>query len=448
MSEAQDLEYFGDGIAEEIINSLTAIRDLRIIGRTSSFQFKGEKLDLREVGKKLNVANVLEGSVQRSGNKMRITVQLINTDNNSHIWSKRYDIEQTEIFKIQDSIATNIVETLNLTLSSSEKSRLIKKETSEEAYMIYLKGLFQYKKENYQEALDLFQEVVSKDSLYAPAHAYLGLSKAWSVIRSRDLTNIPRTVDAIGSAEKAIELDPTLPEGYSGRALIAWAIQRDFAKARIYFEKSLELDPGSSLIRNRYCYFLVWMGDFEKATRLSKEAMHIDPVDYNSYMILYTVSLYSNKLAEARNYHNELIKINGLNPISVSRNIELSFYEKNFGKVNQLCDSIVKADGTLDASDLSYSSMANAAMNKRNKSDEILRQLTQLQSTWNNNVNYYSARAFAFRNQTDSCFAYLTKAVDKKEIRLNQFKIDPAFKELRKDPRYIQIFKELGFDRY
>ncbi len=183
MTADHDFEYLGDGIAEEIINSLTSIRDLRIIGRTSSFQFKGEKLDLREIGQKLNVATILEGSIQQSGNKLRITAQLILAKDNSHIWSKQYQVEQTDFFKIQDNIAASIVETLSLTLSSFEQSRLIKKSTSEEAYMLYLKGLFQYKRENWQPAADIFQQVVTIDSLYAPAIAHLALSKAWIIIR-------------------------------------------------------------------------------------------------------------------------------------------------------------------------------------------------------------------------------------------------------------------------
>jgi TolB-like protein len=193
MSAAKDQDWFCDGIAEEIINSLTSVRDLRVIGRTSSFQFKGEKLDLRDIGKKLNVATILEGSIQQSGNKMRIIAQLIRTNDNSHIWAERYDIEQTDFFKIQDNIAASIVENLSLTLSSFEQSRLIKKSTSEEAYMLYLKGLFQFKRNNWQPAADIFQQVVTIDSLYAPAIAHLALSKAWIIIGNGDFTNILKT---------------------------------------------------------------------------------------------------------------------------------------------------------------------------------------------------------------------------------------------------------------
>ena len=447
MTAGQEFEYLGDGIAEEIINSLTSIRDLRIIGRTSSFQFKGEKLDLREIGQKLNVATILEGSIQQSGNKLRITAQLILAKDNSHIWSKQYQAEKTDFFKIQDNIAASIVETLRLTLSSFEQSRLIKKSTTEKAYMLYLKGLFQYKRENWQPAADIFQQVVTIDSLYAPAIAYLALSKAWIVIWSRDFTNFLKTDEAIRLAEKAISMDPTLPEAYSARALIAWAIQHDYVKARTYFEKSLEVDPGSALIKNRYCYFLTWMGDFDKVARLAREAMHIDPADFNSYVVLYFVSLYSNKLQEARGYHKELNNILGINHLSASRDIELSFYEQDFKRINHLCDSIGNAGEQLNPSDLSYNSMAYFAINNRQASDKFLHALIEAEKV-KNDANYFAARAFAFRNQVDSCFSHLFKAVDKSETRLNHLKIDPAFKGLRSDPRYVQVFNARGFDRY
>jgi adenylate cyclase len=446
MTSDHDFEFLGDGIAEEIINSLTSIRDLRVIGRTSSFQFKGEKLDLRDIGKRLNVATILEGSIQQSGNKMRIIAQLIRTDDNSHVWAERYDIEQTDFFKIQDNIAASIVETLSLTLSSFEQSRLIKKSTSERAYMLYLKGLFQYKRENWQPAADIFQQVVTIDSLYAPAIAYLALSKAWIVIWSRDFTNFLKTNEAIRLAEKAISMDPTLPEAYSARALIAWAIQHDYVKARTYFEKSLEVDPGSALIKNRYCYFLTWMGDFDKVARLAREAMHIDPADFNSYVVLYFVSLYSNKLQEARGYHKELNNILGINHLAASRDIELSFYEQDFKRINHLCDSIGNAGEQLNPSDLSYNSMAYFAINNRQASDKFLHAL--IEEKVKNDANYFAARAFAFRNQVDSCFSHLFKAVDKSETRLNHLKVDPAFKDLRSDPRFVQILNDRGFDRY
>lgn len=447
MTAEHELEYLGDGIAEEVINSLTSIRDLKIIGRTSSFQFKGENLDLREIGKKLNVATVLEGSLQRSGNKLRITAQLIRTDDNTHIWSERYDVEQTDIFKIQDNIAKRIVEKLNLTVSTQEQNRLIKKETSEEAYTNFLKGLFQYKQERFNDALPFFEKVVALDSQYAPGYAYLGLSKTWRIIREKDHNNLQRVEDAIRIFERAMELDPSLPEGFSGRALVAWAIQRDFTKAHTYFEKSLELDPGSSLIKNRYAYFLTWMGELEKSSNLAQAAMQLDPVDYNSYLILYTISVYTEKFDEAYRYHRELYNIIHSPEANFARDIELQFLRGNFSRVIGRCDSISKTPTSLSDAILSYWSMASSAVGQSSQSNQLL---TRLKNNQNSGVDhhYRIARVLAFRKEIDSCFVHLNKSFANREPYFNHFQIDTSFKDLRDDPRYQKLFSEYGFDKY
>ena len=290
MTPSGDMEYLGDGIAEEIINSLTAIKELKVIGRTSSFQFKGEKVDLRQVGERLNVGIVLEGSIQKFEDNFRITAQLVRTKDNVHVWAERYDLQQTNIFKIQDNIASNIVDKLQLTLSSMEKKRIVKREINPEAYELFLKGLYQYKANKFNECIEYEQKAIQLDSTYAPAYAYIGLAKAWIIYGAHRWQDSSAVKDALFFSQRAIELDPDLAEGYSSIGLISWALQYDFAKARIYFEKSIERNPASSLILNRYGYFLIWMGNFEKATQLATDAMRLDPVDYNSYAILYFVS--------------------------------------------------------------------------------------------------------------------------------------------------------------
>jgi TolB-like protein len=311
MTPQGDLEYLGDGLAEEIINSLTTIRELKVIGRTSSFQFKGEHLDLRAIGEKLGVDIILEGSIQKYEDHFRITAQLVRAKDNFHIWSERFDLVQTNIFKIQDSIASNIVAKLQLTLSSLEKKRIIKKEIDPEAYNLFLKGMYQYKAEKYTDALYYMKKVIDLDSTYAPAFAYLGLSKSWVTSRAKAWHDTLAVNEALSYSQRSIELDPGLAEGYSSIALISWSLQNDFAKARTYFEKSIELNPAASLILNRYCYFLVWMENFDKATQLAREAMRVDPVDYNSYMILYLVSIYSGQLDTAAGYLKERKRIFG-----------------------------------------------------------------------------------------------------------------------------------------
>ena len=326
--QSGDMEYLGDGIAEEIINSLTAIKELKVIGRTSSFQFKGEKkLDLREVGERLHVGIVLEGSIQKFEDHFRITAQLVNTKDNVHIWSERYDLQQTNIFKIQDNIATNIVDRLQLTLSSMEKKRIVKKEINPDAYTLFLKGLYQYKASKFEECIEYEKKAIQLDSTYAPAFAYVGLAKSWIIYNAHRWQDSLAVNNALFFSQHAVELDPELAEGYSSIGLISWSLQYDFAKARTYFEKSIELNPASSLILNRYCYFLVWMGDFEKASQLAMDAMRLDPVDFNSYAILCFVHIYLGRLLKAFLYLKEWKRIFGNSWLTASLEMELSFHQ-------------------------------------------------------------------------------------------------------------------------
>lgn len=448
MSAAKDLEYLGDGISEEIINALTAISDLRIIGRTSSFQFKGEKLDLREVGARLGVASVLEGSVQRSGDRLRITANLIRAKDNTQVWSEHYDVQHTDLFKIQENIAGHILEKLNLTLSAQDAMRMVKKETTPEAYNLFLKGLFQYKQERNEDALIFMSKVLALDSQYAPAYAYTALSKAWIIIRNRNTTDVIKTREAIHFSERSIQLDPQLPEGYSSRALIAWAIERDFRKARTYFEKSIDLNPSSSLIKNRYAFFLTWMGEFDEAMRLAKEAMQSDPVDYNCYANLYNASLYNDRFEEANFYQREWKRIFGENRSSLTRDIQLGFYENSLDRVLQLCDSAQRKDTPLNPTELSYAAMASAGVQRAKEAKPFEAALSALRSDDTDGSFYGMACLFAYRKQYDSCISNLRRSIERRESRINQLKIEPVFRALKGRPDFAELYSMSGFDRY
>ncbi len=449
MTPSGDMEYLGDGIAEEIINSLTAIKELKVIGRTSSFQFKGDKkLDLREVGERLHVGIVLEGSIQKYEDHFRIIAQLVNTKNNVHIWAERYDLQQTNIFKIQDNIAANIVDRLQLTLSSIEKKRIVKKEINPDAYTLFLKGLYQYKASKFEECIEYEQKAIQLDSTYAPAFAYVGLAKSWIIYNAHRWQDSLAVKDAQFFSQRAIELDPELAEGYSSIGLISWSLQYDFAKARIYFEKSIERNPASSLILNRYCYFLVWMGDFEKASQLAMDAMRLDPVDYNSYVILFYVHIYSGRLAEAADYLKEWKRIFGNGWLAASLEMRLSFDQGLYENVVQQCDSIRASGESLGAGELSLLARALLKLNRVKDSDIILKQLKTNIKPGDRNASFNTALVYATRHEIDSCFTHLTRASKNRDEGFKTLKIEPAFQELRKDPRYIKLYQDNGFDKY
>lgn len=449
LSPEKDHEYLSDGLAEEIINSITIIKDLKVIGRTSSFQYKGKGLDARTIGEKLNVNTVLEGSIQRSGNVLRIITQLVRVKDNSTIWSQRFDKELKDIFAIQDSIANKIVEKLEITLSEYERPRLNKKETDPEVYSLYLKGLYTYKEENFDKSLEYNLEAVRMDSLYAPSYAYIALAKAWKIYLSGAVSDSRAISEVKEIAGKSIRLDPNLAEGYSALALLAWAIELDFAAAKLNFDKSIQLNPSASLIKNRYGYFLLWMGEFDKAEKLALDEISSDPANYNGYVIVSIANIYKKKFREAEKHIAEGRKLFPANFGFTVLDIYSKFLSGNYEQVIQSTKAILLENPSRAYDNLlSYLSISYFKKGNLSESNKIVQQLKEKAQNQNSSINYSVARIYSQYNMKDSCFLSLEKSFNKREPDFKLFKIDPLFAHLRQDPRYLQLYQRYGFDRY
>ncbi len=446
MSSAGDQEYLGDGLAEEIINSITRIKDLKVIGRTSSFQFKNKDLGIQEIGEKLKVSTVLEGSIQKSGNQLRITAQLIRVKDNFHLWSQRFDKELRDIFAIQDSIALNIVEKLKITLSDLERPRLIKKEISQDAYAKYLKALFLYKREVFEESIKYNLEVIREDSTFAPAFAYLSLGKTWILYQKNQYLDLSAINEAKQLAFTSIRLDPELAEGYSALALLAWTLENDFKAAKLNFEKSIQLSPSESLIKNRYGYFLLWMGDFDKATKMAADALKLDPADYNGYFVLANASMYKGKYKEANKFIEEGKKLfpghKGFERLSEV----LTFYQGDYDKILQIFGHSLSSDSTDKKVNLAYLCIACFNYGLNAKCDTLFARLAAM--PYYDGWHYDLAKVYASRMNVDACFQELETSSRIREKAFKVFKIDPSFNSIRKDPRYMKLYNEYGFDRY
>ena len=449
MSPQKDHEYLSDGLAEEIINSITIIKDLKVIGRTSSFQFKGKELDAKSIGEKLKVSNVLSGSIQLAGNILRITTTLIRVKDNKVIWSQKFDKEPKDIFAIQDSIATNIVEKLKVTLSESEKPRLVKKATDPEVYSEYLKGFLLYKREEFEKSIEYFLRAIRGDSVFAPAHAYIALAKIWTIYRAGAFADYNAIREAKAYAYNAIRLDPDLAEGYSALALSAWTIELDFATAKLNFERSVQLNPSASLIKNRYAYFLLWMGDFNKAERLGLDAISSDPADFNGYVIVSNANIYKKNFHEAEKYIAE-----GRTLFPENRGLEnlyvLSrFYAGDYDKVIQLIRPILSSEKTnTSANFICYLSLAYFKIGDLEESKNILWQLKEKPANTNLNIDFNLARIYAQYQLKDSCFLSLERSFVNRETEFRLLKIDPLFESVRQDQRYKNLYHRYGFDRY
>ncbi|MFP4081951.1 MAG: protein kinase domain-containing protein [Candidatus Aminicenantes bacterium] len=284
MSPQKDQEYFCDGIAEELINALTHIKDLHVVARTSAFSFKGAKLDVREIGKKLDVNTVLEGSIRKAGSRVRITSQLINVADGYHLWSEKFDRELDDIFAIQDEISLAIVDNLKVKLLKKEKEAVLKRHTDNiEAYNLYLKGVYflrMYTPEGFKKAIEYFNHALQEDPNFALL--YSGLAEVfyaisyWGNVSPRD--SYPK---AKAYVNKALKIDDTLGEAHAALGLIHTFFDWDWKKAEQELLKALQLNPNAAWVRMSYSWFLTLRQRHEEAIHEAKQAQELDPLSSN-----------------------------------------------------------------------------------------------------------------------------------------------------------------------
>jgi serine/threonine protein kinase/tetratricopeptide (TPR) repeat protein len=281
MSREKDQSYFCDGIAEEIINALCRVQGLRVASRTGSFQFKDGAAGLREIGQALRVDHILEGSVRKSGSRLRITVQLIEAGRGFHLWSESFDRELSDVFAIQQEIAENIVRSLRVTLSPQEKGALAEVPTSHvQAYDYYLRGrsfYYRYGRHDIEFALQLFSRAVELDPEYVLAHA--GLADCWSYVFLYSERKDAVRLQAEAAGRRAVELAPESAQAQASLgAALSLGPQKD--EARAAFEKAIRLDPTLYEAWYFYARQAFASGDLPKARTLYEEAMRVRPEDF------------------------------------------------------------------------------------------------------------------------------------------------------------------------
>jgi TolB-like protein len=286
LSPQKDQEYFCDGMSEELINLLSQIKDLHVVARTSAFSFKDKKLDIREIGKKLNVETALEGSVRKADNRLRITAQLINVSDGYHLWGEQFDRELRNVFEIQEEIARNIVHELQVSLSPQERGVLQKAPTHlVQAYDFYLRGrsfYYQYGKRDIEFALQLFSRATELDPGYALAYA--GLADCWSYIYLYSDRKESARQKAESASRRAIELAPDSAQAQASHAL-AMSIGGHVEEAERGFEAAIRLDPKLFEAWYFYARHAFGRGDL-KAARLFEEASRVRPDDFQSPLLV------------------------------------------------------------------------------------------------------------------------------------------------------------------
>ena len=281
MSGDAELEYFSDGVTEEVINAIGQVKGLQVAARTSSFAFKGKSLSIQEVGAALNVATVLEGSVRRSGQKLRITTQLIDVANGYHLWSERYDRQLDDVFAIQEDIATQIVQKLKVAQTSSAIGAVVRPAATIEAYDLYLKGRYfvEQRGEALLKGLECFKQAIAVDPQYALAYA--GLAETLALLGVYGVVPPARVFpDAKAAAIRALQLDDRLAEAHNAMALVAVFHDWDWPKAETEFNRALEINPSYVTARHwkGLLYFHHVRGRTADAIRETEHAVRLDPM--------------------------------------------------------------------------------------------------------------------------------------------------------------------------
>ena len=447
MSPQKDQEYFCDGMTEELINRLSNIKELKVPARTSAFTFKGKAEDIREIGRKLDVEKVLEGSIRKEGSQLRITVQLVNVSDSYHIWSETFDKELTKVFAIQDEIALTVVDKLKFTLLSDERAKLIKRPTENlEAYNLYLLGRFFYYKtteEDLKKAIKYFEQAIAKDPGYALAYA--GQATCYTVLCAIGFLapkeSYPKAKEAV---IKALELDEELGEAHASLGYLKAVFDWDFAGAEHDFRRAIKLNPGGVDIYILYSIYLAFAARFDEAIAGFKHAVELDPASPQTYTYLGGFGYYmAGRCDEAI---VQLKKALEMDPNSYLGQLFLTaiYASKGmYGEAIAQADRVISVWPTLeDAQILCFLGWVYAVSGRQEKARNVLNRMLDLRAR--RYVDAYNiGEVYAGLGEKEKAFEWLGRAYEEHAGQLICIKVDPFLKNLRSDPRYKELLKKM-----
>lgn len=437
MSAGRDQEYFSDGLSEELLNLLSKISELKVIGRTSSFSFKGKNEDLRSIAQKLGVAHILEGSVRKEGNRIRVNAQLIKATDGSNLWSETYDRELEGIFKLQDEIAGEVVKQLKLKLFVPLNSTAYF--TNTQAYNLLLQGDYLVEKrdkESLVKALDFYLQALDIDStngrIWAAVAECYHLQSNW-LWRDR-FQGYEKARDA---AIKSITLDSTQAKGHRVLGMVKMLWDFDWPGAEAEFEKALKLENANADVLRNMGLFYRCVGRFDESIRVTKQSITLDPVKPITYLNLGQALFHANRLDEAIASFKQVLE---LNPQFFRAHRYLGEVYLTQGKpeialteIQQETEKVFKDFGI---------ALVYHALGRRKEAEEALIYFT---ANYKNDWAYQVAEIHAFRGEKNKAFEWLEKAYKNKEVTwLVYFKGDPLLKNLESDPRHTAFLKKLN----
>jgi TolB-like protein/Flp pilus assembly protein TadD len=438
MSEKRDQEYFADGMAEEIIDLLVKIPGLKVIARTSSFQFKGKTGDLHSIGTQLGVAYVLEGSVRKSGDRLRVTAQLINSRDGAQLWSQTYDRDLSDVLKMQDEIAIALVRALQIEVSGEGVgSRPALRNT--EAYTLYLQGEHasdSFDQQGLEQAAGYFQRAIELDPSFAAAEVELG--RVYSALGVYGFMLAPVALEKARVAdERAVKLDPNLAVAHAALGDIHRGYDWDWAAAERELNLALTLAPNDGDVLFLGAIQSLSAGRLDEALQRINAASAKSPLSPDAYTILGITQLRRGRLVEAEAAARRALE---LRPTYSGGHYFLAVALLVRGEPQAALMEAMKE--TQEAVRLGASAMAYFALGRKAESDAALAQMTSHPIAH----SFFIAQAYAFRGETDEALKWLERAYEQKDSGgLPLIKSDPLFKKIKDDPRYKAFLKKMNF---
>jgi serine/threonine-protein kinase len=440
MSPEHDQEYFSDGLAEEILNALARVDGLRVIGRTSSFSFKGSAHDLRTIGRKLGVSAVMEGSVRKQGNRVRISAQLTSTSDGSRVWAHEYDRELVDIFAIQEEIARAVVAALKVKLLP-ESGPIVKggKSVDPEVYGLALRGqelLKQDSGDGYRQALNAFERAVALDPGYAPAWAGIAVAARWVGGALDDYRWREAKDRSLAAADRAVTLDPWLAAAYRIRAQSRRAFLWDWAGAQADLRRALELSPNDAANLVVQGNLLTSLGRTREAIATLDRATKLDPLLPEAWLLLGWSCLAAGEADRARASLERLLEIAPSSPLARDY---LMVCHLVAGEPRQALE--VASGSSSEWIRLTGEALALGELGDLGGAERALEALTVRHD---GQAPYQIAEVHAWQGRSDLAFEWLHRANDHNDPGLGWIKVDPLLRRLRGDSRYLAMLRQLN----
>jgi len=430
-------EYFSDGLSEELIAALAQISGLKVIGRSSSFRFKDRTEEPKTIGEKLGVSTLLEGTVRKQGDRVRIVAELINATDGIEVWTRTFDRELKDIFAVQQEIASAVAESLRVTLLGSKEKSTQMATNSVEAHNAYLQGHFysvRRNAEDYRKAIDYFDQAIQFDPDYALAYAER--SEVWTVIG--DLTGQRSTAfpKARSDAEKAVAIAPSLAEAHAALGWVRAFAEWKFAEGLSELQRAKELSPANPTANDLLARVIVYTGRMKEAERQARQAVELDPLSAGTQFTLGRVLFYAGKLDEADAAGRKMAE---LQPSASSSHRWQVFVAVQRGDgETALREAQLEPDDRIRSFELA---LAQYIRGDRKAADAALADLI---ANSRDSLAYQIAQVYAVRHEVDKAFEWLQIAFDNHDGGMPSLLVDPLLRGLRDDPRYKNLVAKVG----